>query len=84
MLDEFLLPHVITTCNTSGYTLRDYAIGFMAFGTTVREWFVNQNITQPMTEASDGLASFGNMWSALGNQYLKTRLEIEQSYCVKF
>lgn len=64
-----------------GYTLKDYSIGFIAFGKTVKEWFVANEVPANSTSTgTDGLPSYGNLWSALGNRFYETRLETEQLY----
>lgn len=77
-----------------GYTLKDYAIGFIAFGKTVKEWFVNNNLPSfdgnstedesLLTQHSGEGFSYGYFWDKLGNSYLQTRLEVEEMYGSNF
>lgn len=76
-------PQVLLTekLPRTGFTLKDYSIGFIAFGQTVKEWFADFEAPGNTTStATDGLPSYGNLWQALGNRYYETRLETEQLY----
>jgi len=76
-----------------GYTLREHAIGFIAFGRTVKEWFVNNNLPSFngtdsnedfLVQHSGEGPSYGYYWNKIGNSFLETRLEIEELYGNRF
>lgn len=66
----------------SGQTLRDYAIGFMAFGKTVKEWFVYNNIPD-LSDDGDRM-TVGNLWNKFSTSFLQTRVEVEMVYGAHF
>jgi hypothetical protein len=66
----------------TGYTLKDYAIGFIAFGKTVKEWFVYNNI--PAWNETRERPNIGYYWNKIGESYLQTRLEVEMIYGAHF
>ena len=72
-------PHPTPSCfRCSGYSLRDYAIGFIAFGRTVKQWFVYNNI--PAFNDTGRRPSVGYFWNKIGEAYLQTRLGVETMY----
>jgi hypothetical protein len=78
----------------AGYTLREYAIGIIAFGKTAKEWFVNNNLPSfnssigddslLMTEHAGEGPSYGYYWNKIGNSFLETRLQMEELYGSRF
>lgn len=71
-----------------GLTLKDYGIGFMAFGKTVKDWFVYHNVPQRLVNltnnnnASDE-AAYGLWWNELGIQYVHNRVDLEHLYSIQ-
>lgn len=68
-----------------GLTFKDYGIGFMAFGKTVKDWFVYQQIPQRLIEITKNRTSqdepaYGLWWNELGISYIENRVALQQLY----
>lgn len=68
-----------------GLTFKDYGIGFMAFGKTVKDWFVYHQIPKRLLEltrnrTNKGEPAYGLWWNELGISYVQNRVDLEHLY----
>lgn len=71
-----------------GLTLKDYGIGFMAFGKTVKDWFVYHHVPQRLVNLTNHRndsheAAYGLWWNELGIQYVHNRVDLEHLYSIQ-
>lgn len=67
-----------------GYGLKDYGLSVMALGTTIKEWFVNNNIPPELIHLLKADNASYQWWHAFGESYLKVREENEKLYSSSF
>lgn len=67
-----------------GFTIKDYGIGFMAFGKTIKDWFVYYQIPKKLIELTKDLnhtePTYGLWWNEIGSSYLDNRIDLEHLY----
>ena len=66
-----------------GLGFKEYGLSAMAFGRTVKQWFVNEDIPASVTQSIREDADY-QWWNGLGQSYLQTRMELEKMYSSQF
>lgn len=67
-----------------GLGFKDYGLSVMAFGRTVKQWFVNEDIPKSVLESLREDPANYQWWNGLGDSYLQTRMELEKMYSSQF
>lgn len=67
-----------------GHGMKDYALSAIAFGKTIKEWFVEGNIPPKVIEELKVHRNYYHWWHHLGESYLLMREEIEKTYSSSF
>lgn len=66
-----------------GLGFKEYGLSVMAFGRTVKQWFVNEDIPASVVQSIREDAHY-QWWNGLGQSYLQTRIELEKMYSSQF